>query len=91
MIEKAFIKLKEWFGGNLPLYRVMSEDDSTTVFLTISDGAGRGHKALQIIRVFTLGDSLQLSEDFIASVDLSNDNELLTTVFDIAKVYARVV
>lgn len=91
MMKKAFEKLKEWFGGNLPLYRVMSEDDSAVVFLTVSDGERKGRKTLQVIRIFALGNSAELSEDFIANVDLSNDNEILTAILDIAKTYKRVI
>ena len=72
-------KLREWYGKHLKDFRIIQETDQEVLLLV------KTPNTLEIARIFSCGDTVQISVD----ADVSNID--LDSIFQLCKTVARVV
>lgn len=89
MKEKCIEKLKEWLGNSDFDYEIVKITETECIFVVVFESNSYDDRTIALYRVFKLGNSLGISEDFKDYL-LDNADSITHTVSSIIRAYARV-
>jgi len=88
MKEEFLSKLNEWYKGyTLQRYEIIQETDSDVILLSAIRGNDK-HLCFEIVRIFSVGNSVELSVD--KSIDTCGETCLFDSIVDMLKTILRV-
>lgn len=90
MKEKCIEKLKEWLGNSDYDYEIVKIAETECVFVVVFESNYYDDRTIALYRVFKLGNSLEISEDFKDYL-LDNSDSITHTVSSIIQAYERVL